>query len=304
MIHRLEALAELLQGTPLAGRTIISLPVRETEAAALAIEITFEQILPGWQLLRHLVDQTGRWPVVITCWSRQPGATWTENLQDQDLFSPFFFAEEYPDTSPSAIIQRAASVDLASFLQAQAEIYNRLDMAEIAAEIEQTRTQFGLAPAVDAIEPFGEEMTEIDLQRWLFNWEVNQLEPEQSCAAPDRRYLEWFEPRDQPLALILLPTPHSWETLAYINWFGGRSAQAIALLKKWHHQYEAELVCHYGTMLQLLVHQKPQSPAAAFELAWEQMAVAQCTTLLPGISLRDHARTLLHCDRWFLHERP
>lgn len=36
----------------------------------------------------------------------------------------------------------------------------------------------------------------------------------------------------------------------------------------------------------------------------EQVALAECTTLLPGVSMRDHARALLAVNRWFIHERP
>jgi hypothetical protein len=79
---------------------------------------------------------------------------------------------------------------------------------------------------------------------------------------------------------------------------------AIGFLKKWHQEYNAELVYHYGTMLQLNVGRRPTTPEAAFDLAWQQEALAECTTILPGVALRDHARSLLIVDRWFLHERP
>lgn len=26
--------------------------------------------------------------------------------------------------------------------------------------------------------------------------------------------------------------------------------------------------------------------------------------ILPGVAIREHAKALLHIDRWFLHERP
>ena len=57
-------------------------------------------------------------------------------------------------------------------------------------------------------------------------------------------------------------------------------------------------------MLQLVVKRKPATLEEAFQLAWEQVAIAPCTNLLPGVSLRDHAKALFHLDRWFLHERP
>ena len=70
----------------------------------------------------------------------------------------------------------------------------------------------------------------------------------------------------------------------------------MQLLKKWHEQYEAELVCHFGTMLNFIVAKPPNTSESAFELAWEQMVIAECTIILPGVSLRDHARSLLVAD--------
>lgn len=57
-------------------------------------------------------------------------------------------------------------------------------------------------------------------------------------------------------------------------------------------------------MLQFVVARRPATAEEALELAWQQYLVAPCTMLLPGVSVRDHARALLHIDRWFLHERP
>ncbi|ELR99905.1 hypothetical protein [Gloeocapsa sp. PCC 73106] len=36
----------------------------------------------------------------------------------------------------------------------------------------------------------------------------------------------------------------------------------------------------------------------------ENRAIAPCITILPGVTLRQHAQTLLSLNRWFLHERP
>lgn len=57
-------------------------------------------------------------------------------------------------------------------------------------------------------------------------------------------------------------------------------------------------------MLLLNVGRLPSTPEEAFQLACEQEAIAECTTMLPGVSLRNHTRALLSVNRWFLHERP
>jgi hypothetical protein len=64
------------------------------------------------------------------------------------------------------------------------------------------------------------------------------------------------------------------------------------------------MVASWGTMLQLEVTRPPQQLREAFELAVEQYAVASSTLDLAGVSIRDHARSLLHRTEWFLHDRP
>jgi hypothetical protein len=73
--------------------------------------------------------------------------------------------------------------------------------------------------------------------------------------------------------------------------------------KAWQ-AYGAELVAHFGTMLQFVVSRPPQTLDQAFALAVQQNAVAPCTLALPGVSLREHVRALMCVDKWFLHERP
>jgi len=120
-------------------------------------------------------------------------------------------------------------------------------------------------------------------------------------------YLNWYEP-DCGMGIILLPTLNSWETLAYISFFGaeglGETEKVMTLLKSWQQRFSAELVAHYDTRLQFVVQQPPSNLEAAFQLAWEQYMIAPCPLALPGISLREHARALLHTQQWFLHERP
>jgi len=57
-------------------------------------------------------------------------------------------------------------------------------------------------------------------------------------------------------------------------------------------------------MLEFVVNRPPRSLDEAWALAREQELVAPCTTALPGITLREHARSLVDRDTWFIHERP
>jgi hypothetical protein len=104
-------------------------------------------------------------------------------------------------------------------------------------------------------------------------------------------------------------TVASEEALAYTGGFFGAFgpdglAGVIAVARHWRTKYGAELVANWGTMLQFHVNRPPTTIKDAFDLAHEQAVLAPDTTILPNVSLRDHARALLGRTEWFLHERP
>jgi hypothetical protein len=78
----------------------------------------------------------------------------------------------------------------------------------------------------------------------------------------------------------------------------------VAVLHHWSDRFGAELVAHYGTMLQFVVDRPPTTLDDAFIVAWQQELVAECTTVKPGVPVRHHARVLVGRERWFLHDRP
>lgn len=317
-MNDIQAIASLLTGTVLESAQIIPLEIPETQAVAFAIEVNLTNYGDAWSFMRSHIDQTKRWPVVVTCWSNEPG-NWQQSVVNDLLFSRFYFEEEVSqidsDSSPDSFIVRAETVDREKFLAealAKEQTINPVNsLLEILPySLEETQQRFGIAPAKAEIESLIQNQqirSRIELERWLFNWELTHVKSDQRLQPFDTRYLDWYAPLDQAMALLLLPTLNSWDALAYLHWYAGCSAgsdTAIAFLKHWHQRYQAELVCHYGTMLQLQIGKRPTTPDEAFQLAWEQEALAECTTILPGVSLRDHARALLQVDRWFLHERP
>lgn len=149
-----------------------------------------------------------------------------------------------------------------------------------------------------------------DLERTLDRliegfWPEDDMPDDESIGPGDVD--DWFEPADDDrTAIVFLPTPHGWESLAWLDFYGteiGDDAH-VALLHRWHQEYGAELVAHFDTMLQFVVKAPPSDEDAALALARQQVMIAPCTTLLPGIALRAHARRLIGSERWFLHERP
>ena len=69
-------------------------------------------------------------------------------------------------------------------------------------------------------------------------------------------------------------------------------------------RYGAQLTRCFATTLHLRVARRPGSIDEAFALAIEHRHFASDTFVLPGISLREHARALLTVDRWYFHDRP
>jgi hypothetical protein len=117
----------------------------------------------------------------------------------------------------------------------------------------------------------------------------------------------WYDPGSPQRTILLLPTPNAWETLAYINWYGSDqdgTPVAMAFLKEWQELYQADLVHHYGTILQFLVHQPPTQPEDAFELAWEQFVLAPWILQATGMPLRIHAHSLVNNNFWYLPRHP
>lgn len=134
-------------------------------------------------------------------------------------------------------------------------------------------------------------------------------DPDPSAVAePATGYMDWFEPENQLMAMLWLPAAAPEDALAYVHWHAGNnnlpSHVLVAVMRRWCRRFGAELVAHWGTMLQLLVHAPPASVDEALTLARQQELIAPCTTALPGVSTEQHAATLLASDSWFLHERP
>lgn len=303
MLNNVQQISNLLKGSFLEGRKIETLTIPQSPHIALSMEISQAESLDAWKLLRSLVPQTQRYPIITFSWF------------DDDYFSRFYYEEEQVtgkivSTSPEAIIAQIGEVDIAAFLeQENQESFPQYLEDTLEYSLELIKEQFGTSPDILAVKKLVDNQnikSEVDLEKWLEEWERENF-PEQKASNPiDTTYLDWFVHNDT-LDLILLPTPNSWDSLAYIHWFGAGmvgTPLVIALLKKWYEQYQAELVCHYGTMLQLSVGRSPDNLEEAFSLAWEQMAIAPCTLLLPGVRLREHACALLTVRRWFLHERP
>lgn len=264
--------------------------------------------------MRSLVAQTQRYPLVTLGWNYESNRQreWEEAVIQENFFSRFCFVEEsLTDTSPEAIILQAQTADIDRYL-AEEEDISPESLEDIDYILEKIDNNFSQSPSKSQIQQLietGKITTGIELEKWLFDWQMKNVDRQQIHSTLDFSYQDWFEPNDpfDIMALMLLPTTNSWDSLAYLHWYGSsyqRSPITIAFLKQWYQLYQAELVCHYGTMLQFYVNNPPTTPETAFELAKQQIALAFSTTFPLGVSPREHASALLYLQQWFIHERP
>jgi hypothetical protein len=311
MIDSSSALANALSGTPLADRTVIDLPILDTGQSAFAIEITPAEIESAWRVAHGLVGHTGRVPLVVTSWSGSQSAAGFENgFRNEDLFMRFPYEQctmsSAADATPAAILRAADAVDVPAFVESLAVRRDRLRPLQkvLDLELDATRYHLGSAPTKQDVQHARLDgrpiTTAFDLDRFLLDWERNQG----ALPAPSDARQPWFDPGIA--SLLFMPTTSSWDCLAYIHWWGmfAGAERYIALGREWSRRFGAELVAHYGTMLQCLVSSPPATVEVAWELGRQHDLIAPCTLALPGIHLRHYAAGLCGYDRWFLHERP
>lgn len=324
MIDSLDLLSELLVGTEFESSNKMELEIPESEACAFAIEVRSEtglSKLDAWKFFRALLDRTQRWPVIAGYGFRA-----SEDWEKSVIQANFFCRQEYKDYgdnredrefSPEAIIERAKLLNLNHELkwQKEGDSTDLLDQRGLEYELRYTQNRFGIAPTKKSIPSSFTEYpqdSDLGLEKWLLDWEMKTLPLNVGLAAPYLGYLNLDE-IEQPInakcveTLLLLPTPNSWETLAYLNYFGAGSSSwceiMIVLLKSWHERFDAELLAYMGCELFFNVGQKPSTIEDAFQLAVEQSPYTDFLSL-GGISLRDHARSLLHIDHWWTFNKP
>ena len=295
------ALEDAVGGTLLEQLSWQQVPVLDTGERAWVAAIPVKERKVFWQAARAVSEQTGRWPVVTTLWSEVGDPPEAERLSD-DLFNRFSY-EQGPardDLTPASFIATSAAIEPEELLSELAAIGSGLDESD---EIDIWKRQ--LETDGIPLDGFEEAWAACNGDRLRFERWLADLEERSGKADPERGRQTDFEPDNT--WLVMLPSPHSEDTLAYLHWFGMERGQPdgfIALLRSWRETYGAELFAHYGTMLEFVVTRPPQEMDAALRLAREHDLAAPCTLALPGIPLHHHARGLIAHHEWFLHERP
>lgn len=269
--------------------------------SVIAIRLSAEiDALQAWQHLYDQIEITGRYPILVM------------DMFDDDTFSRYGFDDEdrgeRVGDAPNQIIQASENINLAEEFKkiSEDESISLDEIVEMACD--ETLAYYGQVPHIENIDHFliqHQLNTLFEIEHWFLQWEIQHCEHALSPEHVNTWHLDWFDAEDQ--SILLMPFKEGEKALAYLNFYGSpiRNSQfLIALFKMWREKYQAQLVAHYGTMLHFSLPQPITNLEDAFEIACQQYQIAPCTTILPGVSLRAHAKALLLMKRWFLHERP
>jgi len=303
---------DLLHGTLLEGAAVSEWWPFDSRQNVLLVELQPSTALQSWAILRSLVPVTGRYPVIATLTDIDM------NFQERQPLE----SELYPGDPQQEVIAAARLID--GHTELAAHRMSRGDSPTVTTglfdwmyvpidhwnhELGKMLERFGAYPSVEEIHALRRDnvlRTDVDLERWLLRWEIEHF-GEAAITSPHSSNFDW-RAFDDPAGYVavLLPTPHSWEGIAYMGWWGAidRRVETAAAMRNWQERYGAELVCSFTTTLELQVSRRPATLDEAFDLAIEHTHFAPDATLLGGISLRDYARSLYALDHWWLWCKP
>lgn len=262
---------------------------------ALLVDVSRDEMLDAWATARAAVERTGRWPLLCS----------SEAAHDESLFSRFYFDEgsHGGDSSPAAVLARAATIDVDARLAELAREWFPGRADEVGHERSATLARYGDAPPEEEIRavvtgtPFGAD-------RYLFGWERTR----RPLGEPDPGIQDWFGSTEDTAALVLLPAAEPWAPYAFVDALhdacGYGQDLLVAAARRWYERYGAETVGAFEVMAWLTVARPPADPDDAWRLAFEHHVLAEATLRTPGVPLRQHARLLPAMDRWVLFSRP
>ncbi len=138
-------LSSRLAGGPLGGRTVSVIEMPRAGERVLTVPARPAELLTEWTAARALLEQTGRWPVAATAWSRVPPAPTLET---------FWLDPRGEKPIPPALRQAAATLTgeraIAEIRAAQREDAEPLEEF-LDWHLDATRKRCGAAPDPEAI---------------------------------------------------------------------------------------------------------------------------------------------------------
>ena len=301
-----EAFSRLLASTAFPKARHIVLQHEAFDRPLCAVQVDHGNSVHMWKDLRREFSTSGYWPLVVS-YIGSGSASWDETVlrETKDQFSRFYFEEESqagrkgaktPD--PRAILDASVNTEFTYALEAK-QLEDTADLQdEMNWRLERLVEAYGAVPDRDDLIRQVEASVHPQrhaLEQGIFEWELQRGEHRREPRAPF-----WYEPED-PLALLLLPIADGFDALAHIHWWGSfalGTPATIALMRSWNSRHGAELMCHYGTVLQLHVAQPIADPREAFEVAAAMEVI--CMQESPSETAWD----LLGARHWHLHNRP
>ena len=290
MVDDAKALADLLRGVPLEGRSI---DVWEMEGAetAFAIPIAEDECLSTWRSARALLDDIGRWPLVV-------------NAYPKGRRSNLSVAQRFWSADRPTVVARGEQA-ISAVRECVDSRWPPFPLAErLTFQLNNTRARCGAAPDADEVRAaLPNDVSDLALERWLFEWE-EQRQPTVACE--DYGVRLWFFDKGSPLTFF--PISSGAEILNYLEFWGEQAVPGLtgerltAILEYWRVRFDAELFAHWGTMLSLVVGRPPATLEEAWVLASEQDLIAPDTTR--SRTIRGLARALIGHPTWLLHSRP
>lgn len=294
-MSELERIRELVAGTGLASCELQPVPVLDTGEVGYCFKVPIADAHGLWREARGLVDELGRWPVLVLA-PFYP-----------DTFSRFYYAGE-GDQSPAAVLERAAAMTDEQAWQVfppSAPLSDEDWDGYVRADLDESARRVGRRPELTVENSRRMRPDYWRVEQALLEWEEEQ-QPTTSAVNPE--YLQWMPLFDAPCGLMLMPTDKPWEVSAYTDFYGASKPLGhealIRVQQHWFERYGAVLMASWGTQLEFEVARPPADVPSAFPLALEQAAVAPYTIMGPGVSVRQHARVLPGRLTWYLHERP
>ena len=313
-----QELSTVLEGGRLGGRPVYTIELARSGESVLTVPAQPAHLMAEWAAARAVLDETGRWPVAASGWSV---------VSEPPTLETFWLDPRGEKPIPPRLCRAAdALTGEAALAEIQAAQHHDGELLEdvLGWQLQATQRRCHAVPDAASIRsafadgnghlthrPIGDRRpgrpSEIDLERWLLEWEEQRT----PTTAPEHADLDdWFQPANEETHLLFLPTSTGAESLAYLEFYaeegvaGATTERLIAVLASWQDRYGAELVAHWGTMLQFYVSRPPDTLDAAWQIAVEHDLIAPCTNALPGETVRDSARSLWLRPTWFLHERP
>lgn len=139
MLNTIDAISQLLQGSFLEGQFVRQLEIPDSNQWAFLLVVDQVNALNAWYLMRSLLRETGRYPVLSEGWG------------SDDFFSRFYYQEEVAsgklsNSSPEAFIANTSMADLEAFLAARKVSRGEYLENAISFSLASARDRFGSCP--------------------------------------------------------------------------------------------------------------------------------------------------------------